>query len=201
MKKRCFIAGLLLLIPAMLAVSVFASEIGPITLSELYNKADLIVMAQVSKVEAKGDEDQVTITPELYLKGDGAGTDYTFTLVTRGKLKDFDPALTAGDTGVFFLKRKSQAGQVEKAWWGSVAVFVKNNFDPLGKKAEGAADKALAGWSDYRIKLKQVRNPAEYDSGFRQGFSGPPTMPKGPADFNLGYSDGKLAREGMVPSR
>jgi hypothetical protein len=200
MKKTGFSTGLFLVILAVLAASAPASEIGPITLTELYDKADLIVMAQVTGVVAREDQDEVTIKTEKYLKGDGPESDYTFTLVTRGKLKDFDPSLTTGDTGVFFLKRKSKPGQVEKAWWGGVAVFVKNNFDPLGKRAEGAADKPLAAWSDYRIKLKQIQNMTEYGNGFRQGFFGQPLIPKSPVDFNQGHSDGRLAREGMVPS-
>ncbi|MEW6076310.1 MAG: hypothetical protein AB1724_00715 [Thermodesulfobacteriota bacterium] len=200
MKKKGLITAIHVLIPAVLAVTAFASSIGPITLTELYDKADLIVMAQVLNVAAKGDQDEVTIKPEVFLKGEGEQAEYTFTLISRGTLEDFDPALSKGDTGVFFLKRKLFLGQVEKAWWGSVAVFVKNNFDPQGKKVGGEADKSLVGWRAYRLKLKQAQNTIDYDSGFRQGFSGPPVMPKGTVDFNLGYSDGQLAREGMVPA-
>jgi hypothetical protein len=200
MKKMNFIVSCLFLITAALATTASASAIEPITLTELYDKADLIVMAQVLNVVAKEDRDEVTIKPEVFLKGEGEQSEYTFNLISRGGLKDFDPALYKGDTGVFFLKRKLFSGQVEKAWWGSVAVFVKNNFDPLGKRAEGKADKSMPGWRAYRVKLKQAQNVSEYEDGFRQGFSGPPVMPKGTVDFNLGYSDGQLAREGMVPS-
>ena len=68
------------------------------------------------------------------LKGKSPQTVYTFTLVTRGGLNDFDPALKKGDSGVFFLKLRKQEGEVEKAYWGSVATFPKNHFDLTEKK-------------------------------------------------------------------
>lgn len=107
----------------------FASQIKRITLAELQTKADIIVMAKVTEVVAEGDADHVTIKVDSYLKGESHQTVYTFTLVTRGGLKDFDPTLKKGDSGVFFLKPRKQEGQVEKAYWGGVAIFPKNHFD------------------------------------------------------------------------
>jgi len=107
----------------------FASKIRRITLAELQAKADLIVMAKVTKVVAEGDIDHVTVKVDSYLKGKSPQTVYTFTLVTRGGLKDFDPSLKKGDSGVFFLKPRKLEGQVEKAYWGGVATFPKNHFD------------------------------------------------------------------------
>jgi hypothetical protein len=200
MKKVCFSAGLFFLIPAALAASAFAAEVGRITLSELQQKSDLIVMAEVMQVVEKGDRDQITIKAESYLKGGGPEADYTFTLEPRGDdEKALDPSLKAGDTGVFFLKHKSRAGQAEKAWQGSVALFVKDNFDLTEEKVGGEAARALADWRFYRVKLGQARSVAEYESGFLQGFSGPPGLPRGSADFKLGHSDGGLARDGIVP--
>jgi hypothetical protein len=123
-----------LLLLAFLSLTSFASSIKRITLAELQVKADLIVMAKVTKVVAEKDTDHVTIEIDSYLKGGSPQTIYTFTLVTRGGLKDFDPALKEGDTGVFFLKRSKQEGEVEKAYWGSVATFNKNNYDLTEKK-------------------------------------------------------------------
>jgi hypothetical protein len=111
-----------------------ASQIKRITLAELQAKADLIVLAEVTKVVQDGNRDNVTIQVDSYLKGENRQTAYTFTLITRGGLKDFDPALETGDTGVFFLKRKAQEGQVEKAYWGSVATFQQNHFDLTAAK-------------------------------------------------------------------
>ncbi len=120
---------LLLLLIVLVASRVgLASEIERITLAKLQANADVIALAKVMKVAKVGDRDNVTIEVDSYLKGENAQSVYTFTLVTRG-VKDFDPALAAGDTGVFFLKRKDQQGQVEKAYWGSVATFQKNHFD------------------------------------------------------------------------
>ena len=118
-----------LLVVGFLAGTVFASEIYRITLSELQSKASYIVLAKVVELVQDGNQDHVTIQVDSYLKGTSPQTVYTFDLVTRGGLKDFDPALKKGDTGVFFLKLKNQEGQVEKAYWGGVATFQKNHFD------------------------------------------------------------------------
>ena len=113
---------------AVLSATSFASQIIRITLSELQAKADFIVLGQVTKLVEDGDQDHVTIQVDSYLKGKGPQDVYTFTLVSRGGLKDFDPALKKGDTGVFFLKTRKLEGQVEKAYWGGIATFQKNNF-------------------------------------------------------------------------
>lgn len=198
MKKACFLTGLFL---CAFAVSGLASEIDRITLSELHEKADLIVMAGVMQVVEEGNQDQVTIKVELYLKGNSPETVYTFTLVTRGGLKDFDPALKKGDTGVFFLKRGKKKGEVEKAYWGSVAVFPKSNFDLSEEKLGTEASVSMAAWRSYRVKLGEARDIAEYERGFLEGFSGPGKLEKGSADFILGRSDGILAVRGIVPTR
>jgi hypothetical protein len=119
----------LVLLVLATATASFASRIARITLAELQAKADIVVMAKVTKLVAEGDIDHVTIKVDSYLKGHSPQTVYTFTLVTRGGLKDFDPSLKKGDSGVFFLKPRKQEGEVEKAYWGGVAVFPKDHFD------------------------------------------------------------------------
>lgn len=190
MNKACWLTVLILLVPAL---SSPASEISRISLSELHEKADLIVMAEVTKVVAEGIRDQVVIKVDKYLKGESPQTVYTFMLVTRGGLKDFDPALKQGDTGVFFLKRGQQEGEVEKAYWGGAAVFPKNHFDLTKEQAGADAAVPLAEWRSYRVKIGQVRNTEDYDRGFLKGFAGPPGLVDGSADYNLGHSDGMRA--------
>ena len=194
--KKMFFSTILFLFA--LTASGFASEISRITLAELYEKADLIVMAGVTQVDSRDERDEVTIQVELFLKGNSPDRQYTFTLITRGGVKDFDPALKKGDTGVFFLKQKRKG--VEKAYWGSVAVFTKNNFSLSAGETRSAASGPLTAWRDYRVKLGQARNIAEYERGFIKGFNTPDLLEEGPPDFRLGLSDGKLARKGIVPS-
>ena len=194
--KNIFFAAILFFFA--LAVSGSASEISRITLTELYEKADLVVMAGVTRVNRIAERDEVTITVEMFLKGNTPEREYTFTLVSRGGLKDFDPALKKGDTGVFFLKQKRKG--VEKAYWGSVAVFSKNHFDLSEGGSIEKASGPLAAWRDYRVKLGQARNISEYEQGFMKGYNAPELIEKGTPDFRLGVSDGKLARKGIVPS-
>lgn len=195
MKKMFFSTFLLLF---ALTPSGFASEISRITLAELYEKADLIVMAGVTRVDRAGERDEVTIQVESFLKGNSPDRKYTFTLVSRGGVKDFDPVMKKGDTGVFFLKQMRKG--VEKAYWGSVAVFVKNNFNLSAGETRTKASGPLAAWRDYRIKLGQAQNIAEYERGFLKAYNSPDLLEEGPPDFRLGLSDGKLARKGIVPS-
>ncbi|MBC8183550.1 hypothetical protein H8E88_20850 [candidate division KSB1 bacterium] len=132
MYKTHFLTALSLLI---FSAAGFTSQIKKITLSELHAKADLILMAEVTEVVEDGNLDHVTIRADVFLKGKSSQTVFTFTLVTRGGLKDFDPSLKKGDTGVFFLKLGNKHGLVEKAYWGSIATFQKNHFDLTDHKA------------------------------------------------------------------
>ena len=202
MKKAFCLTGLsFLMVFLAVASSPAASEISRITLAELEQKADFIVTAQVTGVVTDGDQDRVTIKVENYLKGNSPESVFTFLLVPRGRLKDFDPALKAGDAGVFFLKdKKGKEDLVEKAYWGSVALFVKNHFDLTVEKVSVEASKAMALWRAYRVKLGQARNVAEYEGGFLKGYMGPTELATGSADYNLGHSDGKLASKGIVPA-
>jgi hypothetical protein len=104
-------------------------------LAELQSKADFIVLAKVVNIEKDKNVDRITIQVDSFLKGKSRQTVYTFTLVSRGVLKYFDPVLQNGDTGVFFLKLNRFTGRMEKAYWGSVAIFSKSHFI-LTKKRE-----------------------------------------------------------------
>jgi len=204
MNKTIFSTPLFLLI---FASAGFTSEINRITLSELHAQADLIVMAEVTELVEEGNQDHVSIEADVFLKGESPQTVFTFTLVTRGGLKDFDPSLKKGDTGVFFLKLKEQEGQVEKAYWGSIATFQKNHFDLTELKPETNTftvinlATSLDAWRSYRVKSGQARNIKEYERGFRKGFTGPPGLVDGSADFNLGHSDGMLAKLKKFPGQ
>lgn len=179
------------------ATTSLASQINRITLSELYMKSDLIVMAEVIKLIKEGNQDHVTIKTDLYLKGKSSQEIYTFNLITRGGLKDFNPSLKKGDTGVFFLKLREQEGQVEKAYWGSVATFQKNHFDSTPITSSTLLDV----WRSHRVKRRQIQDIEAYERGFRKGFTGPPGLVDGSADFNLGHSDGMMAKMKNSPNQ
>ena len=192
MNKISFLTAVLLIV---LCTASSASQIRAITLPELYEKADLIVMAEVMQVDKETERDRVTITADCFLKGKSPETVFTFTLVTRGGLKDFDPCLQKGDTGVFFLKNGQAQAQVEKAYWGSIAVFQKNHF--------GLSDLStrLEAWRTYRVNRSEIDNIEDYDRGFQKGFTGPPGLVDNSADFNLGHSDGMRSKMSILPGQ
>ncbi|HOT28142.1 MAG TPA: hypothetical protein PLU72_08120 [Candidatus Ozemobacteraceae bacterium] len=121
------------------ATAVSASEIALLPLKELPLRANLIVLGEVLRVVPQNNEnlDTVTIRIHAILKGDVKDPEATFVLSTRGGLKDFDPQVKPGDMGVFFLDH--QNGAFKKAYWGSIALFAKNNFtdnsDAVGDEA------------------------------------------------------------------
>jgi cyclophilin family peptidyl-prolyl cis-trans isomerase len=111
----------------------FASQIEKLELAQLAKQSEAIVLAQVVKVEKRAAEgsgqgvfDEVTIKTASVLKGKVAQNELKVTLQPRG-VKGFDPALKAGDIGVFFLK-EIKGLRAKLAYWGSVAVFGKPNF-------------------------------------------------------------------------
>ena len=141
------------LILFVLTATSFASQITRITLAELQSKADLVVMGKVTQLVQEGNQDHVTIQVDSYLKGKSPQSIYTFTLVTRGGLKDFDPSLKKGDSGVFFLKTRKMEGKVEKAYWGSVATFPKNHFE-LTEEKEGSNKSDVLSTKEAEIEKK-----------------------------------------------
>jgi hypothetical protein len=194
--KKLFITSVIVLF--CLTNRGFASSIQKISLSELYAKSDLIVMAQVVNLERNQTQDIVTIETSECLKGNNILPYYTFILVSSGELKDFDPALMKGDTGVFFLKKREGAQSVEKAYWGSVATFSKNHFFLSKEKPESFAEK-LEIWRAYRIKQKEIIQVEDYEKGFRKGFHESAGLVDGSPDFNLGHSDGMQAKMNKLP--
>jgi len=130
MKKTIY----LLLLLSVFSISGYASKIKRITLAELQSKADFIVLAKVVNIEKDKNVDRITIQVDSFLKGKSRQTVYTFSLVSRGVLKYFDPVLQNGDTGVFFLKLNRFTGRMEKAYWGSVAIFSKSHFNLMEKR-------------------------------------------------------------------
>ena len=194
MCRRIVLLVLLLLVPA---TSGSASEISKITLSELHTRSDLISMGEVVELVRKADQDLVTIRSDVHLKGESSQTTYTFKLVTRGGLKDFDPSLRIGDTGVFFLKFRKEEGPVEKAYWGSVATFQKNHFVAAATPPSALVD----AWRSHRVDNGQIRDTDAYERGFRKGYAGPPGLVDGAADFNLGHSDGMVAGSNKLPNQ
>lgn len=117
-----------LLIFVFLAPFGFASEIERLPLTELPDRSTVIVLGEVIKVIPQDNDnlDRITITIQAVLKGELHDDEATFMLSSRGGLKDFDPQLKAGDIGVFFLINKNNT--FTKAYWGSIAIFSKNNF-------------------------------------------------------------------------
>jgi hypothetical protein len=112
---------------------LIASQITPIKLTDLETRASHIVLGKMTKVVESGNEDTVTVEVATLLKGKSDQESFTFTLVTRGGIKDFDPAVKVAASGVFFLKEQDAPGaaagsNVTKAYWGSVATFPKDHF-------------------------------------------------------------------------
>ena len=60
---------------------------------------------------------------------------------------------------------------------------------------------SLEAWRSHRVKRGQAQNIEEYERGFRKGFIGPPGLVDGSADFNLGHSDGMLAKMKIFPKQ
>ncbi len=116
----------ILLVVVAITSETYASVIVRLDLKELPNISEYIVLGKVISISPEGNRDAVTIKIATQLKGNLQREEVTFMLTTRGGLKDFDPQLVIGDTGVFFLSESN--GKIKKAYWGSIAVFNKNNF-------------------------------------------------------------------------
>ena len=50
-------------------------------------------------------------------------------------------------------------------------------------------------------KTLQIHDIEAYERGFRKGFTGPPGLVDGSADFNLGHSDGMMAKMKKSPNQ
>jgi len=60
---------------------------------------------------------------------------------------------------------------------------------------------ALDQWRSHRIRRGEIAETKDYDEGFLKGYTGPPGLVDGSPDFNLGHSDGMLAKTGMLPNQ
>jgi cyclophilin family peptidyl-prolyl cis-trans isomerase len=146
MTRKIWFAGLLtILLAAGFAVlpgtKVYASQIDRLELAELVSRAQAIALAKVVKIDKKSLDsrkptpyDEVTITIASVLKGEIKQEELKITLQPRG-VKDFYPVLKTGDTGIFFLRDINESN-AKLAYWGSVAVFQKDNFKVSMKPKE-----------------------------------------------------------------
>jgi hypothetical protein len=66
---------------------------------------------------------------------------------------------------------------------------------------EGDYAQALDQWRSHRIRRGEIADTKDYDKGFLKGYTGPPGLVDGSADFNLGHSDGMLAKMGKLPNQ
>ncbi len=119
---------LLLVCTILIALPACASSIARLPLRELPDCSDAIILGEVIEVAEQNNAnlDDLSIRVHSVIKGEIASPVIRLTLSTRGGIKDFDPRLKIGDTGVFFLKQ--QNGNFSKAYWGSIATFAKPNF-------------------------------------------------------------------------
>jgi hypothetical protein len=61
--------------------------------------------------------------------------------------------------------------------------------------------RALDQWRSHRIRRGEIADTKDYDEGFLKGYTGPPGLVDGSPDFNLGHSDGMLAKMGKLPNQ
>ena len=116
---------------------VYASDISRLDFSELPRLSEYVVLGHVEKV-IRTDEfsDTIRIRIVKILKG-MFHPPGTMEIVLRNKgVKDFDPILKVGDKGVFFLS-KVEGTTGTLAYWGSIAIFPKDNFDTVDKSGSG----------------------------------------------------------------
>jgi len=142
--KRRFCAVVVMVVGVGFVVGqaeAFGSQIQRLELAELAKRAEAVVLAKVTEVQKKaaGSEgekvfDDVTIQIASVVKGKVGQEELTVGLQPRG-VKGFDPALKAGDVGVFFLK-EIKGSRAKLAYWGGVAVFGKPYFVVSGKPGE-----------------------------------------------------------------
>jgi cyclophilin family peptidyl-prolyl cis-trans isomerase len=145
----------------------FGSEIKQMELAQLSDSAEVIVLAQVVKVsEISAEADEVTIRVGAVLKGKLRTGELKVVLTTRG-VKDFDPTLKVGDTGVFFLKDVKNK-EAKPAYSGSVAVFTKPNFIVSERSYNPMADsvrvKLETSKGDIVLELNRKAAPVTVDN-------------------------------------
>ncbi|MDZ4660430.1 MAG: hypothetical protein SGJ18_02305 [Pseudomonadota bacterium] len=114
----------------LFCVLTYASDFVPISFSDLTKSSSHIVIGTVVKAKDLGREphtgtQEVKLVVDSYLKGEGLEKEVSIKLQHKG-LVDFDPQLSVGDSGVFFLNKDKEA--LKLTFFGSIAVFPKKNF-------------------------------------------------------------------------
>ncbi len=144
-----------LLLAEVLTTCALASQLIPFELSDLSSKSELIVVARVIAVTPVAIDsrkptplDQVLLTIGSVLKGDPKTNHLAIVLEPRG-VRGFDPAVKAGDSGVFFLSR--YGNHLRPCTFGAVALFEHKNFVATENTSdawsqEAAAKPYLAYW-------------------------------------------------------
>ena len=110
-----------------------ASHLVPFELRDLSAESELIVVAEVMSVSPVEIDsrtptpfDQVELNVGAVIKGELVQRSLSIVLEPRG-VRGFDPSLTAGQTGVFFL-RKTGDDRVRPVTFEAVALFGNRNF-------------------------------------------------------------------------
>ncbi len=181
MTRKIWFAGLLTVISVvgfavLPGTKTYASQINRLELAELVSRAQAITLAKVVKVGKKSLDsqnptpyDEVTITVASVLKGEIKQKELKIILQPRG-VKDFDPALKIGDTGVFFL-RDIKESKAKLAYWGSAAVFQKDNFtvseEPKEMDSKSKRVKLETTMGNIVIELDQEAAPVTVENFLR----------------------------------
>lgn len=117
----------------VLITCAFASQLVPVELSDLSAKSELVVVARVANVSPVEIDsrrptpfDQVKLTVVTVLKGQLSKDSLTIILEPRG-VRNFDPSLKPGDSGIFFLREDSDK-RIRPITPGAVALFENTNF-------------------------------------------------------------------------
>lgn len=132
-----------------------ASQIAQLDLNELLDRTDVILLGKVLKVEEKqlGSStpppfDQITVEVASVLKGKVERHSLNLIIQPRG-LKGFDPALNIGDMGMFFLRDVNESN-AKLTYWGSVAIFQRQNFK-LSPGTESSAQPKQITDDEYKV--------------------------------------------------
>ena len=110
-----------------------ASQLVPFELGDLISESELVVVAEVADVSPVEVDsrtptpfDQVELKVAEVIKGELEEDTLSIVLEPRG-VRGFDPSLTVGDSGVFFLRKVSD-GRIRPVTFGAVALFGNRNF-------------------------------------------------------------------------
>ena len=117
---------------ALFSISAFGAQNLPTDFADVSKHSELIITAKVVKVVPMkfGREDipydELTIQVASILKGKLKDMSVKIVTEPRG-MRDFDPLLKVGESGVFFLIKDYKFGYRLTAR-GAVAIFTRGNF-------------------------------------------------------------------------